>query len=301
MRRLAVLSTLWLILYAFTGAFATTYPYTVTDELGREVTLERAPERVVSMIPSHTETVCALNACDTLIAVDAFSDYPAEVADLPRLGSGLTGAGEAPDIERLVALSPDLVLVSEFGELAGQLSRAGLTVYAGSPQTLEDAYAYFGILGALLDREAEAAALIGRVQGEISAVERLTEALEPVSVYYELDPTPYSVGPASFIGTLLAKAGGRNIVDASLGDFPQIDPELVVAADPEVIILADAPFGESAETLSARPGWAGLRALRTERVAELSQAESDMAGRPGPRIAEVVRLFANLLHPGLLD
>ncbi len=282
-------------------AFATRYPLSVSDELGREVTLLQEPQRVVSMIPSHTETLCALNACDKLVGTDGYSDYPSEVEGLPKLGGGLTGVEGGPDLEAIVALEPDLVLVSEFGELASQLEGAGLTVYAGSPQTLEDTYAFFAVLGELVDREAEAALLTGRVRGEIAAVERLTAGLEPVSVYYELDPTPYSVGPASFIGVLLEKAGARTIVEASLGDFPQLDPEVVVAADPEVVILADAPFGESAETLAARAGWAGLQALQTGRVYELSEAESNFTGRAGPRVAEVVRLFARLLHPELFD
>jgi iron complex transport system substrate-binding protein len=295
-KRLIVLLTLLLGL-----AFATRYPLTVTDELGREVTLASEPERVVSMLPSHTETLCALDACAKLVGLDSFSDYPSEIQDLPRLGSGLSGVDDAPDVEAIVTLQPDLVLVSEFGELASQLELAGLTVYAGSPQTLEDAYTFFAVLGELVGREAEAAVLTGRVQGEIAAIERLVGGLEPTSVYYELDPTPYSVGPNSFIGVLIEKAGGANIVDAALGDFPQLDPEYLVAADPEVIILADAPFGESAATVAARPGWGGLRALETGRVYELSEAESDLTGRAGPRVAEVVRLFARLLHPEVFD
>lgn len=282
-------------------AHATRYPLTVTDELGRSLALAAEPERIISMIPSHTETLCALDACQKLIGVDSFSDYPAEVLDLPRLGSGLTGMGDGPDLEAIVALEPDLVLVSEFGELAAQLEQAGLTVYAGSPQTLEDTYRFFEVLGELVNREAEAAVLAGRVQGEIAAVEVLTAGAEKPTVYYELDATPYSVGPQSFIGVLLEKAGGENIVDASLGEFPQLDPEYVVAADPEVIVLADAPYGESAESLAARSGWGSLRALATGRVYELSEAQANLAGRPGPRVAEVVRLFASFLHPDLLD
>ena len=294
MTRFLVLS-LWL----FGLAFATTYPLTLTDELGREVTLQREPERVVSMLPSHTETLCALNACDKLIGVDTFSNYPEQVNVLPKLGGGLTGVEGGPDVEAIVALEPDLVLVSEYGELAQLLEEAGLTVYSGSPQTVEETFAFFDVVGEMVDREAQAALLSGRVQGEIEAIAALTSRLPVKTVYYEIDPTPYSVGPESFIGVLLAKAGGETISPAELGDFPQLDPEFVVAADPEVIILSDAPAGESAATLAARPGWAELSALTSGQVYGLSDVQNDFVNRPGPRMADTVRLFASFLHPGL--
>ncbi len=284
-------------LWLFGVAFATTYPLTVTDELGREVTLPREPMRVVSMLPSDTETLCALDACDKLVGVDTFSTYPEEIAGLPKLGGGLTGVEGGPDLEAIVALQPDLVFVSEYGELAQLLSDAGLTVYAGSPQTVQDTFTFFGVVGELVNRETQAALLAGRVRGEIEAVAALTAELPVVSVYYEIDPTPYSVGPESFIGTLLAKAGGETVSPAELGDFPQLDPEFVVAADPDVIILADAP-GESATTLQARPGWAGLSALTSGRVFELNDAQNNIVNQPGPRMADAVRLLASFLHPG---
>ena len=298
MKRFSVLLLfLVLTLGLFGLAFATTYPFTVTDELGREVTLTSAPTRIVSMLPSDTETLCALQACDKLVGVDTFSTYPEEVAALPKLGGGLTGVEGGPDVEAIVALEPDLVLVSEYGDLAQLLGDAGLTVYAGSPQTVEDTFTFFGVVGEMVDRETQAALLVGRVRGEIEAVATLTSSLPVETVYYEIDPTPYSVGPDSFIGVLLAKAGGETISPAELGDFPQLDPEFVVVADPDVVILSDAP-SESLETLSTRPGWANLSAITSGRVFELSDAQNDFVNRPGPRMADTVKLFARFLHPG---
>ena len=122
-----------------------------------------------------------------------------------------------------------------------------------------------------------------------------------MSVYYEIDATPYSVGPDSFIGVLISKAGGANIVEADMGEFPQLDPEFVVAANPEAIILGSAPAGESVETLAERPGWGELQAVTSGRVLELTSEQDDAASRPGPRITQAVRLFANFLHPELID
>lgn len=275
----------------FGAAFATTYPLTLSDDLGNEVSLSAEPMRIISMIPSHTETLCALNACDKLIAVDDFSNYPAEVNELEKLGSAFS-----PNLEAIVALEPDLVLVEEYSGIANALRDLGITVYVGTAQTYEQVFDEISTLGTLINREAEAALLNGQIQGAVVALEELVANTAPKTVYFELDATPYSVGPASFIGELIAKAGGQNIVTADMGDFPQLDPEFVVAADPAVIILADAPFGETIETLAARAGWDSLTALKTGSVFELSQEQVDITNRPGPRIAEAVELLARLIH-----
>jgi iron complex transport system substrate-binding protein len=288
-------------LFLFPLALATDYPFTITDKLERTVTIEAEPQRIISMLPSHTETLCAIDACDKLVGVDDFSNYPEQVNGLPKLGGGLTGADGGPDVEAIVALQPDLVLVSEYGELAQLLEQAGITVYAGSPTTYEDTFTYFDIIGQLTNRDIEAVLLTDKVQKEIDGIAKLVSSAEPISVYYEIDATPYSVGPNSFIGVLLAKAGGQTIVTAEQGDFPQLDPEFIISSNPEVIILSDAPSGESLETLQARAGWETLQAITNNKVFGLTDEQNDVANRPGPRIAEVVRLFAQMLHPDLID
>ncbi len=295
--RVIKLARLLSLIFLLSIAFATTYPLTVTDELGVEVTLSAKPMRVVSMLPSHTETLCAVGACDTLVGVDRYSDFPAQVQDLPTLGGSLEGA----NLEEIVALAPELVLVSEYGELAGTLRDLGLNVYAGSPQTVQDTFAFFEILGELLDREAQAQALVADTRLELQEVERRTQGLDAPSVYYEIDATPYSAGPGSFIGTLIQTAGGDNIVSAEQGDFPQLEPEYIVAANPEIVILGNAPSGESMETLAARPGFGSLSAVQSGRVVELSEEQVNIINRPGPRIAEAAKLLASILHPEVFD
>jgi iron complex transport system substrate-binding protein len=151
-------------------------------------------------------------------------------------------------------------------------------------------------VAALLDRRAAGALLIGRAEGRVEALSETAERDGP-RVFVELDATPYSVGPRSYLGQLLRRAGARNVVPADLGDFPQVDPELVIEADPEVILLLDAPFGESLETLAARPGWAGIDAVRSGRVIELTQDQVDLLTRPGPRLPEALALLLDLLAP----
>ena len=261
----------------------------VTDDLGREVRLAAPPERIVSMIPSHTETVCALGACDRLVGVDTFSDHPTGVEDLPDLGSAFDA-----DLERLIALEPDLVLTDEYSGLAEALAPLGIPVYAGMAERADEVWEIVAEVAALLDRRAAGALLIGRAEGRVEALSATAEQADGPRVFVELDATPYSVGPRSYLGELLRRAGARNVVPADLGDFPQVDPELVIEADPEVILLLDAPFGESLETLAERPGWAGIDAVRSGRVIELTQDQVDLLTRPGPRLPEALALLLDL-------
>ena len=280
----------WLALIVLTFAFAFAQG-PVVDDLGREVVLEAVPQRIVAMVPTHTETVCALGACDRLVGVDTFSNVPARVSRLPDLGSAFDA-----DLEALIALEPDLVLTDEYSGLAEALAPLGIPVYAGTPQTVAEVWRTTEALATLLGLESEAALLVGRTQGRVEALAASVAGLPTPRVFVELDATPYSVGPGSYLGELLTLAGADNIVPAGLGDFPQVDPELVVAEDPEVVILLDAPFGESAETVAARPGWGAIAALQGGAVIELDQAGVDLLTRAGPRLADALELLIGLLE-----
>ncbi|WP_102127207.1 ABC transporter substrate-binding protein [Deinococcus planocerae] len=274
------------------AALATSYPLTVRDDLGRSVTLRSEPRRIVSMLPSHTETLAALGAGNKLVAVDSFSNHPKAVTDrLPKVGSAFQ-----PDIEAILALKPDLVLADESSSsrLTEKLAQAGLTVYGGSAQTFGDVFEKIGVLGRLTNREAAALNLITRMRGELNTLQASVARLPRVSTYYEVDPAPYSVGPNSFIGTLITKAGGRTIVPARLGDFPKIDPELIVQANPQVMI--GVPLAQA----RTRPGWANLQAVRTGRVYTPTPEERDALSRPGPRLPEALRALIRWLHPEAL-
>ena len=290
LRRAAVLIGMLLV----HAAAAAGFPLTVTDDLGRSVTFDASPERIVSLAPNHSESVCALGACERLVGVDRHSDYPARLAGVRSLGDAF-----APDIEGIVALQPDLVLVDEYSSVHLALEPLGIAVYAGTPQTYDETLAYLTLLGSILGADDMAADVVADIEATVASVVERLEGAERPTVFFELDPTPYSAGPGSFIGVILATAGGENVVTAAMGDFPQVDPEFVVLADPDVIVLSDAPFGESAATVAARPGWGNLTAVRDDRVIELSVDEVNLVSRAGPRIAQAVELLARLLHPDL--
>jgi iron complex transport system substrate-binding protein len=248
------------------------------------------------MLPSHTETLCALGRCDGLLGTDTFSTYPVSVAELPKLG-GLY----SPNVEAIIALDPDLVLIGEDDELATVLTKAGLTVYAGSAQRYEELFEEISTLGLMVNREQAAQTLNLQIRATVEGLASLLRDATAPSVYLEISSEYFSPGPGSFIGVLITSAGGRNIVPEDLGDFPKLDGEFIIAADPDIIILSDAPYGESIDTVKARAGWDGLDAVREGRVVPLTLAQVDALSRPGPRVIEAVLLLAQILHPELLE
>jgi iron complex transport system substrate-binding protein len=257
----------------------------ITDDRGVTVTLARSPQRIVSLLPSLTETVCALGECKRLVGVDRYSNHPASVRALPQVGGGID-----PNIEAVVGLRPDVVLIATSSRGAQRLESLGLKVLALEPHTSADAQRVLERLGQLLEVPDA-----NRVWREIDAsVQTAAQSLPPAArglrVYYEVSRGPYAAGPGSFVGEMLQRLGARNITPDS-GPFPQINPELVVRADPDVIMIGE----RDAQGLAQRPGWAGLRALRTGRVCLYSAEESDVLMRPGPRMAEAARLLANCL------
>lgn len=265
----------------------------VVDDLDRSVVLSEIPQRIVAMIPSHTETVCALGACDRLVGIDSFSNFPASVQSLPSLGSAFDA-----DVEAIVALEPDLVLVDEYSGLAEALEPLGIPVYAGTSQTVGDIWEITTEIGELLGLQAETALLVGRMQGRLEALTVSAAANDDrPTVFVELDATPYSVGPTSYLGSLLERAGLRNIVPTGVGEFPRIDPERVIASDPDAIVLLDAPFGESLASVAARPGWADLTAIQNGAVIEATQAQVDLLTRAGPRVADALELLLVWFEP----
>jgi len=257
------------------------------DDRGVAVTLAAPPQRVVSLLPSITETVCALGACDRLVAVDTHSNWPQSVRALPQVG-GLDDA----QIESILAARPDLVLAAASTRAIARLESLGLKVMALEPRTLEDFRRVVGLLDQVLGT-ARGPRLLQQVDGELDLVARaLPAAQRGVRVYFEVSSAPYAASESSFIGQLLARAGAANVVSGSLGPFPKLNPEFVVRADPQVIMITDRASGE----LSRRPGWAGLRALREGRVCRFNEAQADVLVRPGPRMAEGARLMVDCIQ-----
>ena len=259
----------------------------VVDDRGKRVDLPAAPQRVVSLLPSITETVCALQACARLVGTDRFSNWPHSVRALPKLG-GL----EDTQIERIVALKPDLVLAAGSSRAIDRLEALGLKVLALEPKSLQDTERVIGKVAQALGDAAAGPALWQSIQQRIKgAAQRVPLPLRGQKVYFEVASAPYAAGEVSFIGETLALLGMGNIVPAAMGPFPKLNPEFIVRAQPDIVIgttraVADMP---------ARPGWAALRALRDQRQCGFASEPWDTLVRPGPRLAEAAELLADCL------
>jgi iron complex transport system substrate-binding protein len=252
----------------------------VVDDRGQAVRFSAPPQRIVSLLPSLTETVCALGACGRLVGTDRHSNHPAQVAALPKLG-GL----DDPQIERIVSLKPDLVLAAGSSRVIHRLESLGLRVLALEPKNLADTERIIQqVAGALGDGEGPAAAVLWQgLQARIdAAAARVPAARRGQAVYFEVDSTPYAAGPASFVGELLARLGMANVVPASMGPFPKLNPEFVVRSRPDIVMATRAALAE----MPRRPGWSSLPALQQRQACGFDVERWDPLVRPGPRLDE---------------
>ncbi|MGB3450758.1 MAG: helical backbone metal receptor [Giesbergeria sp.] len=285
-KRILTVLAILLVLVLAMATLAQAAPISVVDDRGRTVTLAHPPERIVSLLPSLTETVCALGACERLVGVDRYSNWPASVVPLQGVGGGLD-----PNIEAIVALRPDVVLMATSSRAQARLESLGVTVVALEPKTHADVQRVLGKVGQVLG--VQDAQRVWRTidAGVQAAAQSVPPTVRGTRVYFEVNSGPYAAGPSSFIGETLARLGARNIIPAALGPFPKLNPEFVVRADPDLIMVG----ARSAEGLAARPGWSQMRALRDGRLCRFDAAQSDVLIRPGPRMAEAARLMATCL------
>jgi len=291
------------LLLAACGPVATPTPTTLTftDGLGREVKLTGPAQRVVSLAPSNTEILFAVGAGKQVVGCDDFSDYPPEAGSLPKIGSL-----EKQNTEQIVALNPDLVLAAEINsqEQVKALTDLGLTVYyLSNPKTIEDLYTNLEIVAQLTGHEPETVKLIEALKARVTAVdEKLKGATAKPVVFYELDSTdpakPWTAGPGTFIDLLLNRAGGANLTTLAgvTEAYPQISVEQVVSTDPDLILLGDAMWGVTVESVGQRPGWEKLKAVTGNQVFPF---DDNLVSRPGPRLVDGLEALAKLLHPEL--
>lgn len=262
-------------------------PIRITDQRGMVVTLAAPPQRIVSLLPSLTEAVCVLGACDKLVATDRWSNWPASVQRLPKAG-GLDDA----NVEMVVAQRPDLVLLSASSRLAQRLRGLGLTVAELDAQNLAQLHQLLNNVAALLGQPALGERHWQALQAEVRQARALVPpAAQGSRVYFEISNTLYAAGESSYIGELLTRLGVRNVVPAALGPFPRLGPEFIVRVDPDVIILA----AEDAPGLPRRPGWNRLQAIQAGRVCAVPAEAYDVLSRPGPRLGQAARFLAQCL------
>jgi iron complex transport system substrate-binding protein len=276
--------------YPGTEPDASNFPLRLADDSGVQVDLESPPAKIVSLSAAHVEVLYAIGAGDQLVAGDLFSDCPAAAADLEHLDSF------APSVEAITALEPDLVLMFyEPGGLRDSLEGAGVDVFMlNSPESVSGVLDQMDLLGQVTGHSKEAGDYVAGMNARIDEIIAGLPEAEPPAVFHEVDNTLYSAGPGSFVGDLYDILEALNIADETGEPFPQMSNEAVIAAAPEVIILADEEAGESAETVSARPGWDSIPAVQNGRI---HPVDPDIVSRPGPRLIEALQTLAALLYP----
>ena len=277
-------------------------PIKITDGLERVVNLPSQAQRIVSMAPSNTEILFAIGAGDQVVGRDEFSDFPVEASGIPSVGGGFGDYNN----EAIVNLQPDLVIAAEINTPAQvkALEDLGITVfYLSNPTSLDEMYTNLLTLGFLTGHEAEATSLVDSLQARVSAIEeKLGEAPNRPKVFYELDATdpnaPYTAAAGTFIDTLINKAGGENIASDLGGQYIPISAEELLLRNPEIILLGDAAYGITPETVIGRPGWEAIDAVENQRIYAF---DDNLASRPGPRLIDGLEALAKLLHPELFQ
>jgi iron complex transport system substrate-binding protein len=291
-RRLAASALLAWSVVAAVPAPAVAAPATqallVQDDRGGEHRFSAPPQRIVSLLPSLTESVCALGGCGRLVGVDRWSNWPAEVNALPRLG-GLDDAL----IEAIVKLRPEVVLASTSSRSIERLESLGVPVLRLKSESHADVRRTLDLLARLLGSPERGPLVWAGIERELAAAAaRVPATLRGQRVYFEVGGGPYAAGTSSFIGETLTRLGMANIVPAALGPFPKLNPEFVLRAQPDIIMGA----AREADAMGGRSGWSALVALQQQRRCGFPSDQYEALIRPGPRLGDAARQLADCLQ-----
>lgn len=274
----------------------TLFPLTVKDEAGRKVTIKKRPERIISIAPSNTEILFALGLAKNVVGVDDFSDYPKAAQNKEKIGGF-----SKPNIEKIIALKPDLVLTTGGVQKAAvqELEKLGITAFVLDSNKVRDVIEAIRKVGKITGRSEAAQKLAQEMEDEIEKITSKTDKLkeeERLKVFYELYREPLmSAGPGTFVDDMITLAGGKNIAAQGQEEYPQFSLEILLQEDPPVYLAASGSMSDAGD-IKKRPGWENLNAVKEEKVYVI---EENLVNRPGPRIVEGLKEIARAIHPEL--
>jgi iron complex transport system substrate-binding protein len=278
------------------------FPLTITDNLGRDVTVETKPQRIISLAPSNTEILFAIGAGDQVVGITTYCNYPPEAQDREQIGGF---SAKTISVEKIVALEPDLVFsVGEIQRPAIEaLGQVDITVVALDPNDFDEVYATIELMGRLTGHEQEAAQIVADMKARVAAVRERVATIpeeERLTVFWETYDEPLmTVGAASFTHQLIELAGGVNIFADLTETYPQVNAEEVVKRNPAVIMGADSMGDKlTTELVGQRPGWGQVQAVQDGRIHLFN---GDMVSRTGPRLAQVLEEMARALYPDVFE
>ncbi|MBT9175720.1 MAG: Vitamin B12-binding protein [Firmicutes bacterium] len=297
MKRIILISLILALAFALSGCAVLNVlqpSIVVTDDLGREVRLERTASRIVSLAPSNTEMLFALGIEGKIVGVTTNCDYPAQAATKEKVGSFGT-----PSVEKIVSLRPDLVLAASLHKTVGeQLAALGIPVIVLNAESIQGVLDNAELLGRVTGAVRGAAQLKRQISADLNAVDERVQALaneQRPLVYYEVWSNPImTAGPNTFLHELITRAGGINLGATATTNWPTLSLEELLSRQPQVMFYGHAT--ETVEQIKARPDWGSIPALREGRV---YLVDENLILRPGPRIGQALRLLASQLHPDL--
>jgi iron complex transport system substrate-binding protein len=267
--------------------------------MGRAISIEKSPERIVSHVPAITEILFALRLGDKVVGVSDFCDYPEEAKTKPSVGNYFD-----PSIERIVALNPDLVLTDGHSEGVKQLDSLGIAFLVIDPKDFDGIFRDIELIGQATGTEARAKKLADQMKADIARITNRVKGAQKVKTFYVIDATdlnnPWTAGPGSFVDSLINMAGGENVAAKAVAPWAQFSIEQLVNADPEVIILP-AKHGTAftaPEVLQGHPAWRQITAVKQGRIYTI---DGDLVDRSGPRIVQGLEKIARILHPELFE
>jgi len=273
---------------------------TFIDDLGNTIEFNEYPQAIVSISASSTEILFAIGAGDQVVGRDDYSLFPEEALDVTSVGALW---GELPT-ETIIAMEPDLILAAEIisGDQVKALRELGLNVYwQANPTTYQELWGNLRDIALLTGHVDETEILIAELDARVKVVqERIASITDRPSIFYELDATdptnPWTSGAGTFIDYIISEAGGLNVASVLQGDYAQISAEELVASNPDVILLADALYGVTPESVAERPGWDVIIAVVNNAIYPI---DPNMMSVPGPRLVDALEETAKLLHPEL--
>ncbi|HKC63193.1 MAG TPA: cobalamin-binding protein, partial [Pyrinomonadaceae bacterium] len=264
----------------------------VTDEAGRRVRVPAHPQRIITLAPNLTEIVYAVGAGNRLIGDTTFCDFPPEAKQIEKVGDTLQ-----PNIERIIALKPDIVLVSTASQLEAftkQMNERDIPVFITDPHDLEGVFQSIRTIGDLLGQQEQAEKLIADLRARVASVQDKVKDLQPVTVFYQVSASPlWTAGKKSWITDLIRRAGGRSVTGDIEGEWMRYSDEAALASHPDAIIIA-ASDSMNGSKMEVAPALQKSPAVLNKRVYGIN---GDYLSRPGPRLVDGLEQIAHVLHP----
>lgn len=270
----------------------TVYPLKLKDATGTEVTFQKAPERIITLVPSETETVFALGAGSKVVGVDKWSDYPEEAKQKPQMGDMTT------NIEAVLAAKPDVVFASGTlnSKVIDELRKLGITVYASSPKTIAETIEKVEVIGKAINAQAQAKKVTDEMRADLKQVTDAVKNAPKKRVYLEFSQG-WTVGDGEFLSEMVELSGGINVGAGKAGWY-EIDPEAIIKANPEVIVYSTGAGMETLpDTIKGRAGFSGMDALKNN---QLYGIDGNLTNRVGPRLTKGLLAMAKAVHPDLV-